>query len=386
MIPYGRQWINQDDIDAVSAVLRHDYLTQGPAVSLFEKALCDYTGAAYCVAVANGTAALHVAVAALELPPGSKGITSPNTFTASATSMVYCGVTPVFADIDAETLCVSPGEIAKRIDAETRLITPVHFAGRACDMPAIADLVKQNHLRVIEDAAHAIGSAYPEGGKVGCCRYSDMTIFSFHPVKTITTGEGGAVTTNDPVLYERLLLLRSHGITKDASRMGQCHGSWYYEMQSLGFNYRLTDIQAALGISQMKRLDEFKRRRLEIVKAYHAGFKGLTWLKCPCERNQDGFCYHLYVVRIDFGALGLTRQAVMDQFKAKGVLTQVHYIPVHTQPFYQAQYGTRVGDCPVAEAYYAQALSLPLFPAMTDADVQQVIACVNNLCGNISVD
>lgn len=383
MIPYGRQWINQADVDAVSEVLRHDYLTQGPAVSHFEHMLCEYTGAKYGVAVANGTAALHMAVAALQLPPVSAGITSSITFTASATSMVYCGVTPVFADIDAETLCVSPGELAKKIDAKTRLLTPVHFAGRVCDMPAIAALAKQKHLRVIEDAAHAIGSDYPEGGKVGGCRYSDMTIFSFHPVKTITTGEGGAVMTNDPVLYERLLLLRSHGITKEASQMSQCPGSWYYEMQTVGFNYRLTDIQAALGSSQLKRLDTFKRRRLEIVRAYQAGFKGLAWLKGPCERDQDGFCYHLYVVRVDFEALGLTRQAVMDQLKEQGILTQVHYIPVHTQPYYQAHYGTRAGDCPVAEAYYAQALSLPLFPAMTDADVRQVVACVKNLGCNV---
>lgn len=379
MLPYGRQWINQDDIDAVDAILRGDYLTQGPALVQFEQALCDYTGAKYCVVVANGTAALHIAVAALQLPPGSAGITSPITFTASATSMVYSGLVPVFADIDAETYCISPERLAAQITKETRLITPVHFTGRTCDMPAIAEIAKRHSLRVIEDAAHAIGSDYPQGGKVGCCKYSDMTIFSFHPVKTITTGEGGAVMTNDPILYERLLLLRSHGITKDPAHLHQCPGPWYYEMQSLGFNYRLTDIQAALGISQMKRLDAFKQRRLEIIRAYQKAFDKLPWLQTPCGKDQDAFCYHLYVAQIDFEAIGKTRQEVMAQLKAQGVLTQVHYIPVHTQPFYQAQCGTRQGDFPKAEAYYERALSLPLYPAMTDADVRHVISCVENL-------
>jgi UDP-4-amino-4,6-dideoxy-N-acetyl-beta-L-altrosamine transaminase len=379
VIPYGRQSISEDDIQAVVGVLRGDYLTQGPAVGQFEEALCAYTGARYCVAVANGTAALHIAVAALEIPVGSEGITSPITFTASATSMVYSALVPRFADIDAATLCVSPAEIEKQLTEKTRLLIPVHFAGRVCDMPAIASIAQRNRLRVIEDAAHAIGSEYPQGGRVGSCRYSDLTIFSFHPVKTITTGEGGAVTTNDPVLYERLKLLRSHGITKDAALLKQNPGPWYYEMQALGFNYRLTDVQASLGVSQMRRLGQFKQRRLEIVDAYNKAFSGLTWLRTPCQQDNAHYCYHLYVVQIDFTVLGKLRQNIMDQLRQKGVLTQVHYIPVHTQPFYRQNYGMKIGDLPCAETYYEKALSLPLYQGMTDQDVERVIDAVKGL-------
>lgn len=378
-IPYGRQSISDEDIQSVVDVLKSDFLTQGPQVSAFEKAICDYTGAKYCVVVANGTAALHIAVASLELPVGSEGITSPITFTASATSMAYCGVEPRFADIDETTLCLSPEAFKNAITPKTRLVTPVHFTGRGCDMALISLIAKEHGIRIIEDAAHAIGSDYQDGGKIGSCKYSDLTIFSFHPVKTITTGEGGAVTTNDPELYERLQLLRSHGITKESRLLEKNPGPWYYEMQTLGFNYRMTDIQAALGVSQMKRLDMFKARRLEIIKQYNTSFGAVSWLKTPCETFQESFCYHLYVVRIDWEKLGKLRVEVMAELRSKGILTQVHYIPVHTQPFYQQSYGTKNGDFPYAEAYYEQALSLPLYQGMTDRDVKLVIDEVKGL-------
>lgn len=379
VIPYGRQLISDEDIQAVVEVLKGDYLTQGPHVSLFEKSICEYTGANYCIAVCNGTAALHIAVAALQIEEGMEGVTSPITFTASATSMAYCRVKPCFADIDPVTYCLSSVTLEASLTAKTRLAIPVHFAGRVCDMESISAIAKQHNLYIIEDAAHALGSEYADGVKVGSCKYSDMTIFSFHPVKTITTGEGGAVTTNDPVLYERLKLLRSHGITKDPWLLQRNPGSWYYEMVSLGFNYRLTDIQAALGTSQMKRLDSFKNRRLEIVRQYNAAFKALSWIKTPSDVNQDRFCYHLYVVQIDWEQIGKSRPEVMAQLREKGVLTQVHYIPVHTQPFYQKTYGTCDRQNPVAEAYYQHAMSLPLYQGMTDEDTNRVIEAVRAL-------
>ncbi len=378
-IPYGRQTISEEDIQAVVDVLKSDFLTQGPQVSAFEKSICDYTGAKYCVAVANGTAALHIAVAALELPIGSEGITSPITFTASATSMVYCGLEPRFADIDERTLCLSPKAFRSAITPKTRLVTPVHFTGRVCDMALIHQIAQEQGIRIIEDAAHAIGSDYQDGGKIGSCKYADLTIFSFHPVKTITTGEGGAVTTNNPELYQRLQMLRSHGITKDACQLQKNPGPWYYEMQSLGFNYRMTDIQAALGVSQMKHLDMFKLKRLEIIKKYNQSFRSLPWLRIPCETFQDLFCYHLYIVRIDWEKLGKSRVEVMAELKSKGIMTQVHYIPVHAQPFYQQNYGTKFGVCLCAEAYYEQTLSLPLYQGMTDFDCECVINAVKGL-------
>ncbi|MDP3014641.1 MAG: aminotransferase class I/II-fold pyridoxal phosphate-dependent enzyme, partial [Candidatus Subteraquimicrobiales bacterium] len=274
-IPYGKQWIDEDDIKAVEEVLKSDFLTQGPKIAEFEKAICRYTGAKYCVAAANGTAALHLAVLALEIKRGSEGITSPITFVASANALIYGGLRPIFADIDEKTYNIDPTEIKKRITLKTKVLIPVHFAGQSADMAEISKIAKSKDLLIIEDAAHAIGSRYADGAKIGSCGYSDMTTFSFHPVKTITTGEGGAITTNSGKLYKRLLLLRTHGITKDEKELSQTPGPWYYEMQALGYNYRLTDIQAALGISQLKKLDKFKFRRREIVEAYNKAFSSL---------------------------------------------------------------------------------------------------------------
>jgi len=379
MIAYGKQFIDNDDIAAVTAVLQSDFLTQGPKVTEFEKAICDYTGAKYCVAVANGTAALHIAVGALELPSGSEGITSPITFAASANSMAYCGVKPVFADIDPVSYNISPSFVQQKITSETKLMTPVHFAGQPAEMEKLSAIAGKNGIKVIEDAAHAIGSKYKDGSFVGNCKYSDMTIFSFHPVKTITTGEGGAVTTNDPELYKRLLLFRSHGITKDNSILLQNPGPWYYEMHELGFNYRLTDIQAALGISQLAKVEKFCARRRQIVSLYNKEFAECPWFKIPVEAEGVRSCFHLYVLQIDFEKIHKTRASVMKELLEKGIGTQVHYIPVNTQPWYVKTYNYGLGDCPNADAYYEKALSLPLYPAMSDADIQSVIHAIKGL-------
>ena len=379
MIGYGHQYIDGDDIEAVVEVLKSDYLTQGPAVERFEQELCRITGARHCVAVSNATAGLHIAVAALELGDGMEGITTPNTFLASANCMAYNGVRPVFTDIDPESYNIDPAEIEKHITDRTRLLLPVHFAGLPCEMERINEIAKQHGLRVIEDAAHAVGSRYADGSPVGNCRYSDMTVFSFHPVKTITTGEGGAVTTNDDGLYRRLLMLRSHGVTKDEGLLTKNPGPWYYEMQTLGFNYRMTDMQAALGFSQLKKLDTFKSRRREIVATYNRAFAGMKHLRTPTEPEGVSSCFHLYVVQVDFTALGKPREQVMQELRDRGIGTQVHYIPVHTQPFYKKTYGYREGDYPVAEKYYGQELSLPLYPGLSDGDVDSVIRAVKEV-------
>ena len=373
-IPYGKQWITQADIDAVVEVLKSDYLTQGPKIKEFEDTICNYTGAQYCVAVANGTAALHLAVSALQIPADSEGITSPITFAASANCMLYNRLTPRFADIDARTYNIDPGNISGLINDKTRLLIPVHFAGQAAEMGKIAKIAKDRNLFVIEDAAHAIGSQYADGSYVGNCKYSDLTIFSFHPVKTITTAEGGAITTNSKELYERLMMLRSHGITKDSSKFKiqntKLTGPWYYEMQMLGYNYRLTDIQAALGISQMKRLDEFKTRRREIVAAYNKAFQGLDWIITPHELDGLSSCYHLYVLLLDYNKIGKSRKQVMEELYARKIGTQVHYIPVNTLPYHADRNGD---ECPNAVRYYEKCLSLPLYPMMTAKDVEFVI-------------
>jgi len=379
MIPYGKQFIEQDDIDAVVSVLKGTHLTQGQTVRDFEQAICEYTGAKYCLAVANGTAALHIAVAALDLPVGTEGITSPITFVATANSMLYCGVKPVFVDIDSLSYCLATEKIEKQINSHTKLIMPVHFAGQVCDMKKINKIAEEHSCYVIEDAAHAIGSNYADGSKVGNCKYSDMTIFSFHPVKTITTGEGGAVTTNDKALYEKLCTLRSHGITSDPAKMTQCPRPSFYEMHSLGFNYRMTDIQAALGLSQLKKLEKLKESRRRIIEIYNKELCGINGLILPFERKGLDSCFHLYVIKIDFKRLGKSRREVMEEFKAKGVLTQVHYTPVYTQPYYQKELAYKWGDHPKTEAYYEQCLSIPLYPTMTDEEIQIVINAIKDI-------
>jgi len=380
MLTYGKQSINQDDIDAVVKALKSDWLTQGPMVAKFEKDICEYTGAKYCVAVANGTAALHLAVLALELSPGFELITSPLTFAASANCAHYAGGRAVFADINFDTGLIDPKEIEKRVTPQTKVIIPVHYAGQSTDMKAIKALADKHNLKIIEDAAHAIGSEYADT-KVGSCKYSDMTIFSFHPVKTITTGEGGAITTNDRQLYEKLLLLRTHGITKDSDKflqIGHADEPWYYEMQTLGFNYRLTDIQAALGVSQLKRLDSFLQKRRSIVDTYNQAFADIPNLTILKEQKYSRAAFHLYPLLIDFESLEISKIEFFEQMKLKGISLQVHYIPVHLQPFYQ-QFGYKVGDFPQAEKFYEMEVSLPLYPNLRLKDVDCVIPSVKEL-------
>ena len=379
MIQYGHQHIDDEDIQAVVNVLKSDFLTQGPAVSRFENKICEITGARYCVAVSNATAGLHIAVQVLNLPENSEGITTPNTFLASANCLLYNNIKPIFADINPDTYNIEPNEIGKKITPNTKVIIPVHFAGLSCDMERIKKVADGHNIRVVEDAAHAIGSCYADGSPVGNCKYSDMTVFSFHPVKTITTGEGGAITTNDESLYKRLLQLRSHGVTKDTELLTQNPGPWYYEMHSLGFNYRMTDMQAALGYSQLLKLEHFRERRQSIVDRYNEAFDGIPHIKLPYKNFEQISCFHLYVLQIDFEKIGITRKDFMKKLVDKGIGTQVHYIPVHTQPYYKKHYGYKTGDYPIAEQYYEMALSLPLHLSMTDVDVDKVIFTINEI-------
>jgi UDP-4-amino-4,6-dideoxy-N-acetyl-beta-L-altrosamine transaminase len=368
---YGKQSISLRDIWEVIKVLRSDWLTQGPKIQEFEKALCDYTGAKYAVAVCNGGAALHLCMLALGVKPGEEIITTPNTFLASATCVLYCGGTVKFADIDPATACIDPEQIKKQITSKTRGIIPVHFAGQPCDMQKIHDIAKQHNLFIVEDAAHAIGSEY-KNSTIGSCKYSDMTIFSFHPVKTITTGEGGAITTNNKDLYEKLLLFRSYGITRDSQKMSQFDGGWYHQMIELGYNYRMSDIQAALGLSQLKRIDKFIKRRREIVELYKKLFAGDECFAFLQEQPCSKSAWHLWPILIDFGKVKITKKDLFEKLKQHGLYLQVHYIPVHTQPYFQ-KLGFREGDYPNAERYYQQAISLPLHPGLGDRDVHKIV-------------
>ena len=378
-VPYGKQWIDDDDVKAVMDVLRSDYLTQGPKVPELEAQLRALTGAEYCAVVANATAALHLIVASLSLPRGSEGITTPNTFVASANCLVYNGVRPIFVDIEEKTYNIDPSEIKKKVTNETQVSVAVDFAGQPAALEEIRTIVGKKKITVIEDASHAIGSRYRDGSFVGHCTHSDATVFSFHPVKTATTGEGGAVTTNDKALYEKICLLRSHGITRSFSPGFSSPGPWYYEMTALGYNYRLTDLQAALGCSQLKKLPLLARRRREIVNRYNDEFSDIPWLITPFEAAGTDSCFHLYVLQMDFERVKKTRVQVMEELRKKGIGTQVHYIPVHTQPYYRSTFGTGWGDCPIAEKYYHHALSIPLFPRMTDAEVVRVINAVKGI-------
>jgi len=378
-IPYGKQYLDNDDIQSVVDVLNSDWLTCGPTVREFEQRLCDYTGAKYAVVVSSGTAALHLAILSLGLSGKWEGITSPNTFLASANAIIYGGGKPVFADISEDTYNINHSEIDKQINSNTKVIIPVDFAGHPADMKEIYDIAKKNGLFIIRDACHSIGSSYM-GQKTGGCLYSDMTIFSFHPVKHITTGEGGAILTNNKKFYDKLIRLRNHGIVRnnDAFRFKN-QWPWYYEMQDLGYNYRITDIQCALGLSQLKKLDAFVKRRREIVSIYNKVFSGIDEVKIPTEKENVFSSYHLYVLLIDFVGIGINRVEFMEKLKEKGILTQVHYIPVHLQPYYRDNFGYRDGNYPVAEEYYQKAISLPLYPSMTDEDVEYVIKCLREI-------
>ena len=380
ILPYGRQWIDDDDVRAVVDALTSDFLTQGPQVSAFEDELAAYTGARYAVAVANGTAALHLAVLALDLPERSLGTTHPNTFVATSNALAYAGHTPRFVDIHPETYVMDPDALSNQMTEEqVKVVLPVHFAGSTAGVEDVSLIARSHGARIIEDAAHAIGGSYADGSKVGSCTLSDMTIFSFHPVKTMTTGEGGAITTNDREFHRRLVMLRTHGITRDPAQTKQSPGPWYYEMQMLGFNYRMTDLQAALGRSQLSKLDRFVSRRQAIVARYNEAFADLSWLRTPTEPHGRQTSWHLYVLQFDWNAVGLDRVAVMQKLRDSGVGTQVLYIPVVLQPYYRETYGYKPGDFPVAESYYSRTLAIPLFPAMTDEDQTHVIDSVRGL-------
>lgn len=388
MIPYGKQHLDEDDIQAVVAVLRSELLTQGPSIDAFERAVAEYVGAKYAVAVASGTAGLHLAAAAADVGPGTALVTSPITFVASSNAALYNDAMPVFADIDADTVNLSPEALRQvtRGRQDVRAIVPVHFAGLPCDMPAIKTIADEAGAAVIEDAAHAMGATYPDGARVGSCAHSLMTVFSYHPVKTITTGEGGLITTNDTGVYRRLLRLRSHGITKlddpfelpEEAETDGARNPWYYEMQELGYHFRITDLQCALGLSQLRKLDRFLERRRALVRRYDEAFAGLGACR-PAQtqgRNRSG--HHLYVVRIDFAALGTTRAAVMKALRAKDIGTQVHYIPVPAQPLYR-KLGHRPDNFPNAACFYREALSIPLYYDLTDEQQSHVIGSIKQL-------
>lgn len=379
MIPYSFQSIDKKDIKEVVKALKSKWLTTGPRIKLFEEKLAKKLGVKYVVVVSNGTAALHLAILAANLPKNSEGITSPNSFVASSNAMIYCGINPIFADIDKRTYNIDPSEIKKKINKKTTLILPVHFAGQPCDMEKINELTKGRKITIIEDAAHAIGSKYKNGKLVGSCYYSDMTTLSFHPVKNITTGEGGAITTNNKILYKKLLLLRTHGITKDLIDLKKKIGPWYYEMQELGFNYRLTDIQAALGISQLNKLNKFIVKRRRIVKIYNNSFKKIPWLTIPYEENEVYSAFHLYVLLIDFNLIKKTRKQVMEELAKKGIGSQVHYIPIYSQPFYKKRFHYLFKNYPKAEEYYKKCISIPLYPLLSQKDIKKVIYALKNL-------
>ena len=374
---YGCQSISETDIRFVAEALCSDFLTQGPLVGKFEEALCRYTGAKYAVAVANGTVALHLATLVLEIGHGDEAITSPNTFLASANCIAYCNGNPTFADIEPTTANIDPKKIEAKITAKTKAIIPVHFAGQSCDMAAIQKIARKHDLKIIEDAAHAIGSDY-KNSKVGSCRYSDLTTFSFHPVKTITTGEGGAIMTNDDELYEKLLMLRSHGMTKNPHRLKKNDGPWYYEMQMLGYNGRITDLQSALGISQMKRLEAFKKKRRKLVETYGKLFSGDERFAMLEEKSYSNACFHLCPVLLNFDVVRKSKKEIFIELSGKGIYSQVHYIPVTNQPFYKAR-GYKDGDFPFAEEYYHRTMSLPLYADLTTSDVRHIVKTVKEV-------
>lgn len=373
VIPYGRQHIEEEDIRAVVEVLKSDRLTQGPVIEEFERATAAYCGAKYAVAVGNGTAALHLACLAAGLGPGDLLWTSPNTFVASANCALYCGAGVDFVDINPRTYNMDVTALAEKLEQAARensrpkVVVPVHFAGQSCEAAAIRELADKYRFTVIEDACHAVGGRY-RGTRVGSCAFSDMTVFSFHPVKIITTGEGGMILTNRKDLYEKLLRLRTHGITRDPGLMeGEAHGPWYYQQIELGFNYRMTDIQAALGLTQLQKIEKFLKRRRRLAEKYNKGLKDLP-LTLPWQHPETQSAWHLYVIRVE----AARRREIFERLRAEGILVNVHYIPVHTQPCYR-RLGFSPGDFPEAERYYSEAITLPLYYGLKDEEQQRVV-------------
>jgi len=369
-IPYGSQWIDDEDIEAVKETLKSDYLTTGPKIKEFEDKFADYVDAKYAVAIANGTAALHAATYAADIKEGDEVITTPITFAATANSVLYQNATPVFVDIDPETYNINPESIKEKVTEKTKAIIPVHYTGQPCEMDEIKEIANENDLIIIEDGAHAVGATYKDKkiGSVG-----DMTTFSFHPVKNMTTGEGGMITTDSKELYDKLMKFRTHGITKDESEyINSAHGPWYHEQQELGYNYRMTDIQAALGITQLEKLDDFLARRREIVNRYNQEFKEIEGLIIPEQLENTNSAWHIYVLQLELEKLTADRKQIFEALREKNLGVNVHYIPVYFHPYYQSL-GYQKGICPKAERLYERIITIPLYPKMTDQQVDEVI-------------
>lgn len=369
---YGHQWIDEEDIASVVESLRSEWITQGPNIDEFEKKVSDYCDAKHAIAFSSGTTALHAACAVAGVSRGDEVITTPITFVATANAIIYCGGKPVLADIREDTLNIDPVEIRARISPRTKAILPVDFTGHPTDLDEIMQIARKNNLVVIEDACHALGAKY-KGSKIGSL--VDMTVFSFHPVKHITTGEGGMVLTNHDEYVEKLRTFRHHGIIKRNSG----HGSWHYEIEDLGYNFRITDFQSALGISQLKKLDSFVMRRREIAARYNHAFSTMDEVITPIEVDEVKSAYHLYVIQLQIELLEVGRKEIFESLRAENIGVNVHYIPVHFHPYYQREFGYKNGDYPKAEKYYERAITLPLYPKMSNEDVESVIKAVRKV-------
>ncbi len=367
-LPYGKQFIDDEDIDSVVEVLKDDFITQGPRINEFEERIADYVGAKYAVAFNSGTSALHGAYFALGLGKGDEMITSPNTFVASSNAALYLGAKARFSDVEKETGNLDVSKVEENISDNTKLITPVHYSGNPVDMKELSEIAEKHDVKIIEDGAHALGAKYANK-KVGSLEYSEMAMFSFHPVKHITTGEGGIIVTNNEEYYDKLNLFRSHGITKN-NLVNEADGDWYYEMQDLGFNYRITDIQCALGISQLKKLDDFVKNRRRIAKTYDELFEDNPYFDVVLEKENNESAYHLYPILLK-DEYKSKKAEIFSRLRANGLGVQVHYIPVYLQPYYQ-NLGFKKRECPVCEEFYQREISIPMFPTLTDEDINFV--------------
>lgn len=365
-LPYGKQYIDANDINDIIQVLKSDFITQGPKIGEFEEKLAQYCGSKYAVAFNSGTSALHGAYFAYGLENGDEIITSPNTFVATSNAALYLNAKPVFADVEKETGNLDVSKVEEKITEKTKFIVPVHYSGNPVDLKELYKIAEEYDIKIIEDAAHSLGAEYA-GEKIGNSKYSEMSIFSFHPVKHITTGEGGAVLTNDEDYYEKLLMFRSHGVTKNHF-VNEPDGDWYYEMHHLGFNYRITDIQSALGLSQLKKLDKFVERRREIAKLYEAAFDGNPFFKTIVEKDCCKSSYHLYPILIEDEYKGKKKEIFL-KLREEGLGVQVHYIPVYLQPYYQ-KIGYKKDSCPVCDEFYHKEISIPMYPTMDNEDVE----------------